>query len=156
MQTKVAVHQVVQCAANITLIPVEMFYSHSRLRHISLARFAIFAVSNELGHGMKEIGRRMNNRDHTSVMHGIRRAAEFEQTKPSFRMLIEALRQAVAQISNTPRPRLVPVSKPLIEKFLKKPAPVSDKTKEELKVERRMIAGSNKLARAVQIAGGYR
>ena len=156
MTNKVAVHSVVQCASNITRIPVEEFYLDNRRRYVAFARFAVFAVCSEQGHGMNEIARRMNGRDHTSIIHGVRRAEEFERTKAPFRLLMAALREGVARIGNAPRPRLVPAPRQIVEKMTR-PAPAPhNKTGEELQAERNMIYGSRNLAIAVMSAGGYR
>jgi hypothetical protein len=45
-------------------------------RQFAYPRFAVCALSHEAGHSMPAIGARLGNRDHTSILHGIRRVGD--------------------------------------------------------------------------------
>ena len=60
-------------------------------------RFALYLLTDESGHyKLQQIGKRMD-RDHTSVLHGIRRAKELEASDPDFAVAIREARRALAR-----------------------------------------------------------
>lgn len=51
----------------------------SKARHIAHARFRIWPILQQKGYSLPQIGRYFGNRHHTTILHGIRRAAEAEE-----------------------------------------------------------------------------
>lgn len=156
MTVKVLVRTIVECVSEITRIPVEEFYADNRRRYVSSARFAVFAVCTEYGHGLKEIGRQLGNRDHTSVLHGVRKAKLYEVERPGFRLLITALRKYVAKIADSPAIKVSPVSEDVVDKLMKAEPVRDERTQKEKFVYKGMIRGSERLAQAINNQGGYR
>jgi len=71
-------------------MPVASFRSQSRkMNFINLRHEACYRLSTELGFSLKQIGRLMGNRDHTTVMNAIKRHKKIlaEGYKPKTRKL---------------------------------------------------------------------
>lgn len=62
-----------------------------RYHHIAHPRFAAFELCHRAGAPLSAIGRKFN-RDHTTVMHGLRRIPEIEASDPDFAWTLERLR----------------------------------------------------------------
>ena len=156
MAVKVMVRTIVECVSEITRIPVEEFYADNRRRHVSSARFAVFAVSTEYGHSLKDIGRQLGNRDHTSVMHGVRQSKVYEIERPGFRLLITALRKYVAKIADSAAVKVTPVSRDMVDSMMRDEPAVDERTQKEKFTYRGMVRGSERLAQALISQGGYK
>jgi hypothetical protein len=86
-------------AARESGITVQEIFSRSRCRRIARPRFAAMKVAHENGRSYCLIARHVRFRDHTSVIHAVRRATELERADPSFAALIAKLRGAFSPIS---------------------------------------------------------
>lgn len=92
-------------------IPVLEMTSNRRPKDVALARQVAYYLARELTPlSLPSIGRRFGGRDHTTVLHGIRRIAELEDTDPKIaadldklRTLLGAEKPAPAQ-EHTPQP----------------------------------------------------
>lgn len=59
--------------------------SKSRLRSIVELRHVYCVVAREMGYGLKEIGKSLNNRDHTTVIHNIKSCKNLLETCEAFK-----------------------------------------------------------------------
>lgn len=91
------VMRLIDRASELTRIPVAELLGARRHTDIVWTRWAIMAVAREAGTSLASIGRALRGMDHTSVIHGIRRAAEVAKQDPDFAKLLELLRAEVAQ-----------------------------------------------------------
>lgn len=73
--------------------PTEMLVGPRRWRELVLARFAYIAAMVDRGASYSALGRRLS-RDHSSIMHGHRRAAELRERDPEFVELVERIAAA--------------------------------------------------------------
>lgn len=63
-----------------------------RSRSVAYPRFAAMWAARELTeYSLPQIGRALGGRDHTTIIHGLRRADELRRTDPAFRRLTDAL-----------------------------------------------------------------
>ena len=83
--TAAVAHAFDVCPANIT--------GPSRQRPFAYPRFAVCALSHEAGHSTPAIGARLGNRDHTSILHGIRRVVEISALDAAYAETIARLRK---------------------------------------------------------------
>lgn len=75
-------------------LSLEDLKSGAKRWEVSHPRFAAFLILREdYGLSFPVIGRRVGGLDHTSVMHGVRRAKELLRTDPDFRAAYERARQ---------------------------------------------------------------
>jgi hypothetical protein len=82
--------------AEIFRVPKMALIGAGRARRLALPRFAFYrAVRDTLGLSLPAIGRAMGGRDHTSVIHGLRRADEFLKRDPDFAQRFISLQEAV-------------------------------------------------------------
>lgn len=88
---------VLTSAAEIFDVPKACLMGVGRTRHLAEPRFAFYAiVRTKLGASLPEIGHAVN-RDHTSVMHGLKRAEDLMTRSKAFRERAERLAEAVDQ-----------------------------------------------------------
>lgn len=78
-------------AAELAEIGVGDIYGPSRSRDIAWTRFAVMSEAQRRGYSLSRIGDALG-RDHTSIMHGIRRAQELSGTDADMRDMLDALR----------------------------------------------------------------
>jgi hypothetical protein len=86
-------------AARETGLVEREIMSRRRYRRIAWPRFAVMLVAHEGGCSYPRIAQRLGMKDHTSVMHGCRRAVEIEAAEPSFAALMTTLRQEISPLS---------------------------------------------------------
>lgn len=78
-------------AFSIGVKPIELL-SERRTRHLSYGRFAVMWGAGKLTtYSLPRIGEALGGYDHTSVLHGQRRAEELRETDAEFRRLTDAL-----------------------------------------------------------------
>lgn len=101
-RSDVTVADVVAWVALQTGISVNEITGQRRLFAVARARFAVYWLSvHALQLSLPQIGRRLSNRDHTTVLSGCRRAAELRETDPAFRMMTDkGLRHFVSLIAD--------------------------------------------------------
>jgi hypothetical protein len=143
-----SISSIINCVSNMTLIPVEVFLNDNRLKYIARARFAICALAYEQGFSYAQIGRTLNGRDHTSIMHAVTRSKSLEENDVGFRLLITTARREIAN-----------ADKILLAPKVVTPVPQSEKPREPtpwVRDERRSVkdhkTGSSMLARAINQA----
>lgn len=102
-RAEVTVADVVTWIAFQTGVSAAEITGQRRLFAIARARFAVYWLGvHALQRSLPEIGRRLSHRDHTTVLHGLRRAAELRETDPAFRMMTDkGLRHFVALIADS-------------------------------------------------------
>lgn len=64
--------------------------SNFREREVVVARFALMLFLRKRGWSMPQIGKFMN-RDHTTVMSGLKVARGYYESRPDFRTLVDSL-----------------------------------------------------------------
>lgn len=72
-----------------------MFGQKKSARRISWPRFAVMKVAREQGRTYQMIADHLGMSDHTSVTHGVKRAAEIELFDPVIAKLIVTLRESL-------------------------------------------------------------
>lgn len=83
-----------QVAAHYSVSKVQLLGS-ARAAHIALARHMAMHLCRELhGHSLPRIGSAFN-RDHTSVLHAVRRIAALLEADPALRATWDALAEAI-------------------------------------------------------------
>lgn len=89
------VERLVRLAANLFGIAGELIKSDSRSAPIARARFAVYWSAHH-GSGLPaaRVARLLGDRDHTTILHGLRRADQLRASDPAFRALSDRLRAA--------------------------------------------------------------
>ena len=72
------------------------FYGECRYRIVSKARWAASWICYQLGKSSVQIGRQFNI-DHSSILHGIRRAEQLRQSDEAFRIVTDRILEKVKQ-----------------------------------------------------------
>lgn len=88
---KARIADILKVAAVMSNMPVATIIGPRRTRHIMRVRQACYVVSRRMGHSLPQIGERIGDRDHSSVVHGIEAAGVFAERDPEFRQFIEDL-----------------------------------------------------------------
>ncbi len=84
--------QLLRDAERLTNVSVREISGRSRHVHIVRARFAVvWAARKGLGKSAPEIGRLLDDRDHTSIIHAERAARDRRERDPEFRDLTDKL-----------------------------------------------------------------
>lgn len=106
----VSTADVVRMASHISRIPVDDLTSKCRKRKFARVRFAIFYVVRELypSRSFPMIAAQCGGWDHSSIIHGINRAAELCETDENFKTLVSSLREMVIGL-----PKVVDRSAPI-------------------------------------------
>lgn len=94
-RTRVA--DIAAIAAYIWGVPVLQVTGRQRNRLYTLPRFAVCAIAKEHGHSFPMIGRVLDGRDHSTIIHGARMAEIYAERDPAFAMRLNRLRQLAAQ-----------------------------------------------------------
>lgn len=90
------IHILAERAEALTGLEPGSLYRQRRARDTSWVRFAVMKVAVEAGRSTSVIGRVLRM-DHTSVIHGVRRASQIEQESAEFAELLKLLRRETAQ-----------------------------------------------------------
>lgn len=86
----ITVLDVAQWVSFQTGMAVNEIVGPRRLEPVARARFAVYWISvYALQLSLPQIGRKLSRRDHTTVLHGCRRANEFREKDPAFRMMTD-------------------------------------------------------------------
>jgi hypothetical protein len=83
----ITVKDVAALVATHTGITVEQIYGKRRDKPIARARFAVCCIARRNGLSFPQIGARIG-RDHSSVMHAVKMAEEWERRDPAFAQLL--------------------------------------------------------------------
>ncbi len=78
-------------AAEMHKLPVAELIGPCRSRYYVEARFAAMAALRNRGMSTTRIGRLLGNRDHSSVIHGCKRAAQMAAAEPGYADIIAEL-----------------------------------------------------------------
>ena len=99
---QVTVADVVTWVSFQTGVSVNEIMGPRRLFATVRARFAVYWISvYGLQRSLPEIGQKLSNRDHTTVLHGHRRAEEMREIDPAFKMMTDkGLRHFIALIAD--------------------------------------------------------
>lgn len=155
MATKELFTWIMECAAQITRLPVHELYKGNRQRHVSMVRRAACTVAIEHGFGYAEIGRLLGGMDHSTICYYVDQAKIAEQESKAFRHLMASIRKGVAE--GPPAPRLKVVPKEVVDRNMRKPEPrVEPPCMYDVITNSRIERGSIQLARAVRREGGHR
>lgn len=90
MHVRVLSSDIIAAGAKAFLIPTEDIMKDRRNRRIVAARHAIFKAFSMRGSSYGQIGRWMA-RDHTSVMHGVKRAEERMAQDKRYKEIVQSL-----------------------------------------------------------------
>jgi chromosomal replication initiation ATPase DnaA len=92
----VAVDAVVRRASMREGVTVEQLRGAQRDRRTARARWAVMMVLRDAGMSTPQIGRTLGDRDHTTVLHGLREGAALAAKDDNFAGLVGTLRTAWA------------------------------------------------------------
>lgn len=106
----VSTADVVRMASHISRIPVDDLMSKCRKTKLARTRFAIFYVVRELypNRSFPMIAAQCGGWDHSSIIHGINRAAELIEHDEAFKTLVTSLREMVIG-----QPKVVDLNRPI-------------------------------------------
>lgn len=91
------VASIVAAAAARFQMPRRVILGADRSRPAARARYAVFYVARTgLGKSSTEIGRAVGGRDHTTVLHGLKRAEQMRASDAEFRAATDELLGAVS------------------------------------------------------------
>jgi len=79
-----------ETAAHFGLTDMELLGGR-RLRRVAWPRFVAYHLCLQMGRTYSETGRRLGGRDHTTIIHGVRRLAELRQENPNLEEGIAAI-----------------------------------------------------------------
>lgn len=79
-------------ASALTRVPITDLLGDCRQKQVAWTRFAVMAVAREQGKTYGQIARVLGGLDHTSVLHGVRRAVQLAAEDPDFARLLALLR----------------------------------------------------------------
>ena len=86
-------------AACLSGLPLGVLLGQRRGKDVARVRFAVMLVARDLNYSLPDIGRRLGGRDHTTVLHGVRRAVELlEGEDVTFAHLVASLRKAAKDV----------------------------------------------------------
>lgn len=88
------VNQLIVEAEKLWDVPAGSIKSKRRTKEYCLPRFAVIYAARRMSKPTRsypEIGRMMGRRDHTSIIHGGRRALEIRRTDPEFASMLACL-----------------------------------------------------------------
>lgn len=69
--------------------------SNRRTMHIVELRFIFFHIARSLKYTLKEIGRHLGNRDHTTIIHGLKTFKNLYQTDEKFKELYHIILNSI-------------------------------------------------------------
>lgn len=98
---KITTETIIRHVARFADIPLDVFKSGARARHISRPRQLAMYLARELTKlSFPDIGRRHGGRDHTTVLHARRRVGEWLRKEPFLEMALAVLAQGIADRAN--------------------------------------------------------
>jgi len=87
------VNALVERAAELTGMSRHRIIGETKTPDGFLARCAVVRVARDTGRSLKQIGRVLGNRDHSTICSAYRRALELERTDVDFATLVRLLRE---------------------------------------------------------------
>lgn len=88
-----AVEAVKRRAAELAGVALPVLLGPQRNRRVARARWAVMIVlQDDAGMSLPQIGRTLGDRDHTTVLHGVREGAGLIETDADFAQAVRALR----------------------------------------------------------------
>lgn len=91
---------IVRCVSEAYGVPERLIYSQRRDAETLAARSAVYWLAGTLGIGSAStIGRSLGNRDHTTVLHGIKESEERRSKDPKLAARLDGLLLAIEQIA---------------------------------------------------------
>lgn len=85
------IHDIARTASRLSGYTVEQIYGSQRHEELVQVRFAVCAVAHTHGYSYPRIARRVGNRDHTTIIHAVKKAAKIRKTDPEFNELLTRL-----------------------------------------------------------------
>lgn len=86
-------------AACLSGLPLGELLGQRRGKDVARVRFAVMLVARDLNYSLTDIGRRLGGRDHTTALHGVKRAGELlEGEDVTFAHLVASLRKAATNV----------------------------------------------------------
>lgn len=102
VQKKASIATIIELSAKLFKIPVsDLRFGGSRKFHV-MPRYAVALVATEQGHSSQKIATALGDYDHTTILHGIRKAKAVMQSEREYRDCIDWLRQAAVATDFTP------------------------------------------------------
>ena len=86
------VKELARTAAFLTCSTMEELAGISKIKRITRIRFAVWNLA-EPHYSYNQIGMVFGNRDHTTIIHGCQRAADFLETDRNFRILVDMIKR---------------------------------------------------------------
>lgn len=96
MDTYPFIDKLVSRAAEVTGVAPQRITGKRKHPHLVRLRWAVMLVARERNLPLEMIAAGLGREDHTTVIHGLRRAREL-QDMPGFRSLVEDIRGSAAQ-----------------------------------------------------------
>jgi hypothetical protein len=96
------IHRLAVAAAIEAGLETREICQRNKSPRFSWPRFAAMAVAHERGKSYPQIATGFGLKDHTSALHGCRRAAEMEHSSPAFAALMAKLRDLIPVIHTDP------------------------------------------------------
>lgn len=91
------VRRIIAQAERVFGHPASKLVGHERARPLVRARHAIMLVAYEIGWTSSHIGRVLNKRDHSTILHGRDQARMWLERDPDYLARVEVLREFAAQ-----------------------------------------------------------
>lgn len=97
-QTPITIHDIQKCVAEYCNVRISDMHSARRAQHIARPRQIAMYLSKKLtSHSLPEIGRKFGGKDHTTVMHAVRRVESLCHDDPEIRRSVEMLMGSLEQ-----------------------------------------------------------
>lgn len=110
---KHSIQAITEVAGRLSYVSVKDLIGYGRFRHINRVRQAVFYVSTQEGHSSPQIAIAMGGRDHSTILHGARVAAEWAERNPDYALFLERIREKLG----TPR-GLAPLPAAQVARFV--------------------------------------
>lgn len=88
--------RMIAAAADWSNLPREAMTGAGKRREVAYARFACWAVMRRRGMTLWQIAHRFN-RDHSTVVSGLKKAARLEQNRPEFAAMVAHVAAAAGE-----------------------------------------------------------
>jgi hypothetical protein len=149
--SKATTTELIEKVGAATGVTREQMLGHSRFPVYCRARFAVYYLARRQGHSYPLIGTRMN-RDHATVIHGVKRAAEIAVREPAYAEMLQVIEKgkSTRPVFYVPPPPAKPAPKPASKR------PVihedEDESDGEAEFHKRVAKGSMALLAALRAA----
>ena len=92
---RIRISDIIAHASKVYKVPVPEIKYGGRTKDLVEIRNACYVIAREMGHSYPQIGKVMGGYDHTTVLHGHRKALHFIERYPEYAANVEKLRVAV-------------------------------------------------------------